>query len=152
MPISSPDSAVIYTFIYKRKAWEPVPVTRLTLRGSRIALFVETSNAKASRRYVYTTPYITLIITTKITKEYENIPTEAFTVALFLTNIKNLRDSNESKPKRQVNAFPKCHHPPTTPVGVSDSAKLVQTTRKSKSYLQNIVNIAYSVHPCTPFL
>ena len=64
----------------------------------------------------------------------------------------NLRDSKTSKPKRQVNAFPKCHHPPTNPVGASDSAKLVQTTRKSKSYLQNIVNIAYSVHPCTPFL
>ena len=38
----------------------------------------------------------------------------ASTVALFLTTIKNLRDSEESKPKRQVNAFPKCHPRPAT--------------------------------------
>ena len=63
---------------------------------------------------MYIRPYTIPIITTDITKEHVNIPTEAFTVALFLTNIKNLRDSNESKPKRQVNAFsymssPPCH-------------------------------------------
>ena len=51
----------------------------------------------------------------------------------------NLRDSKTSKPKRQVNAFPKYLRPPTNPVGVNDSAKVVQTTLISKSNPQNIV-------------
>ena len=61
---------------------------------------------EASRRYVYTMPYITLIITTNITKKYHKHTHETFTVALFLTTFKKLRSSTLSKPKRQVNAFP----------------------------------------------
>ena len=60
---------------------------------------------EASRRYVYTMPYITLIITTNITKKYHKHTHETFTVALFLTTFKKLRSSTLSKPKRQVNAF-----------------------------------------------
>ena len=44
------------------------------------------------------------------------------------------------------------YRPPTNPVGASDSAKLVQTAQKSKTIPQNVVKIAYSVHPCIPFL
>ena len=53
----------------------------------------------------YTMLYITLIITTNITKKYHKHTHETFTVALFLTTFKKLRSSTLSKPKRQVNAF-----------------------------------------------
>ena len=34
-----------------------------------------------------------------------------------------------------------CHRPPTNPVGASDSAKLVQTARKCKSYFRNVAKL-----------
>ena len=82
--IDSPDSAIIP---HKKKRENlyllPVPpIEALALPNS-----VETSNAKASRRYAYTT-YIIPIITTNITKEHVNIPTETFTAALLLTEFR----------------------------------------------------------------
>ena len=56
-------------------------------------------------------PCIIRVVTTNI-KEYEKHTHETFTVALFLTDIVNLRDSTESKPKRQVNAFSIMSSPP----------------------------------------
>jgi len=47
-----PESDDLLIIIYKKDV-EPVPVTRSTFRGLRIAQFVETSNAEAPRRYVY---------------------------------------------------------------------------------------------------
>ena len=83
-----------------------VPVTRPTLRGSRIAHYCRNEQRESLTPIcIYVTLHAIPIITTDITIVYENIPTETFTVALFLTIIKNLRDSEESKPKRQVNAF-----------------------------------------------
>ena len=46
-----PESDDLLIIIYKKDV-EPVPVTRSTFRGLRIAQLVETSNAEAPRRYV----------------------------------------------------------------------------------------------------
>ena len=51
---------------------------------------------------------------------------EAFTVALFLTTIKNLRDSDESKPKRQVNAFSIMSSPTHEPSRRERCGKVIQ--------------------------
>ena len=45
----------------------------------------------------------------------------ASTVALFLMSFENLRDSEASKPKRQVNAFPQCYPHPTTTLHIGES-------------------------------
>ena len=94
-----------YIYLFKTKKRENL---HLLLVPPIEALALPYSSKRATRKPhadMYIRPYTIPIITTDITKEHVNIPTEAFTVALFLTNIKNLRDSNESKPKRQVNAF-----------------------------------------------
>ena len=68
---------------------KPTLVARFTIEGLRIARLVETSNGSLTQICIYE-PYIIPIITTNITKEYRNIPNEAFTVALFLTNLKEV--------------------------------------------------------------
>ena len=93
------------------------------LQGSRIAYVVETSNAKPHAvMYIRTLHYTSLH--DQYNKGLRKHTHEAFTIALFLTNVKNLRDSETSKPKRQVNAFFIMLSPPTNPVGVSDAAKV----------------------------
>ena len=128
------------------------PVTRCSLHVLKAFALPDLSK-RATRSLtpicIYA-PYITPIITTNITKEYEKHTHETFTVALFLTNLKKLRSSEASKPKRQVNAFsimssPPCHLNTHKWVKVSarDAANLVKAERKNKltcTFLRNILN------------
>ena len=80
----------------------------------------------------YTMPYITLIITTNITKKYHKHTHETFTVALFLTTFKKLRSSTLSKPKRQVNAFSIMSSPTHEPCRRERCGKVIQLFTISK--------------------
>ena len=93
------------------------PVTCCSLHCVRLShcLSVETSNAKPHADSIYATLHYTSHHD-QYNKGVRKTTHEAFTVALFLTDVKNLRDSTQSKPKRQVNAFSFVSSPPFHPI------------------------------------
>ena len=101
-------------YIFKnKKAWEPVPVARLTLWGLRIALFVETSNADPTPICIYKSYSHTIYCICNIVWLMDIWHTPWHLPLLcFWRTIWSLRSSKESKPKRQVNAFSIMSSPP----------------------------------------
>jgi len=58
MPINPPNSAKVLKFSldpHTKKTWESVPVARPTSRGSRIARYSWTSNARPTPNMIYKT-------------------------------------------------------------------------------------------------
>ena len=103
--VDSPDRMIIrIKFEYKKSVRTCTCYPSHTLK----ALALPTLSKRATRSLTPICIYATLHHTNHhdwYNKGVRKHTHEAFTVALFLTNVKNLRDSTESKPKRQVNAF-----------------------------------------------